>query len=38
MDLKEAIRLCLTIGECEVGTMRKLAIQRLIEECRERSK
>lgn len=38
MSLEEAIRLCLTIGECEVGTMRKLAIQRLIEECKERSK
>ena len=38
MDLQEAIRLCQTIGECEVGTIRKLAIQRLIDECKEKSK
>lgn len=32
MDLEQAIRLCKTIGECEVGTMRKIAINTLIEE------
>ena len=32
MDLDEAIRICRTIGECEVGTIRKMAINRLIDE------
>lgn len=32
MDLDEAIRYCRTIGECEVGTIRKMAINRLIDE------
>lgn len=32
MDLDEAIRICQTIGECEVGTIRKMAIQTLIDE------
>lgn len=35
MDLEYAINLCLTIGECEVGTFRKQAILRLIEEIRK---
>ena len=32
MDLDYAIKLCRSIGECEVGTIRKMAINRLIEE------
>lgn len=32
MDLEYAIRVCRTIGECEVGTIRKQAINRLIDE------
>ena len=32
MDIDEAIRQCRTIGECEVGTIRKIAINRVIEE------
>ena len=32
MDLDYAIKLCRSIGECEVGTIRKIAINRLIEE------
>lgn len=31
MDLEEAIRHCRTIGECEVGTIRKMAINILID-------
>lgn len=34
MDLDEAIRICQTIGECEVGTIRKKAILRLIDEAK----
>lgn len=32
VDLDYAIRLCRTIGECEVGTIKKMAIERLITE------
>ena len=32
MDLEEAIRYCRSICECEVGTIRKMAINRLIDE------
>ena len=32
MDLDYAIRLCRTIGECEVGTIKKMAIDRIISE------
>ena len=32
MELEYAIRLCLTIGECEVGTIKKLAIRHVLEE------
>ena len=32
MDLEYAIKVCKTIGECEVGTIRKQAITRLIDE------
>lgn len=38
MDLEEAIRQCRTIGECEVGTIRKMAINRLIDEILKKSK
>ena len=31
MDIDEAIRICQTIGECEVGTIRKIAISTMIE-------
>lgn len=37
MDLEEAIRYCRTIGECEVGTIRKMAINRLIDEILQNS-
>lgn len=36
MDLDYAIQQCKTIGECEVGTIRKMAISRLIAEIEER--
>ena len=36
VDLNEAIKQCRTIGECEVGTIRKMAINRLIEEVEKR--
>lgn len=32
MDLDYAIKLCRNIGECEVGTIKKQAINRLIDE------
>ena len=37
MDLDYAIRLCRTIGECEVGTIKKMAIDRLISEIENRN-
>lgn len=36
MDLYEAIRQCKTIGECEVGTIRKMAISMVIQELEKR--
>lgn len=32
MDLEYAIKLCRSIGECEVGTLKKQAINRVIDE------
>lgn len=32
MDLNYAIKLCRSIGECEVGTLKKQAINRVIDE------
>lgn len=32
MDLDYAIKLCRSIGECEVGTIKKQAINRIIDE------
>lgn len=32
MDLEYAIKLCRSIGECEVGTIKKQAINRVIDE------
>lgn len=32
MDLNYAIKLCRSIGECEVGTIKKQAINRVIDE------
>ena len=32
MDLEYAIRLCKSIGECEIGTIRKKAIRMVVEE------
>ena len=31
-DLEYAIKLCRSIGECEVGTIKKLAINRVVDE------
>lgn len=32
MDLEYAIKICRSIGECEVGNIRKQAINRIIDE------
>ena len=37
MNLDYAIRLCRTIGECEVGTIRKEAINRVLEELEKKN-
>lgn len=38
MTIEEAIRICRTIGECEVGTIRKVAISTLIDEVLKKCK
>lgn len=37
MSLQYAIQLCRSIGECEIGTIRKQAISRIIDELLQNS-
>ena len=35
MDIEYAIKLCRTIGECEIGTIKKMALNMIIDKLEE---